>query len=150
MKKKKDFLKIINHVCLNSPDFDVHDVKRRFEIRPYSGWFITVPLQASSFFKSLTIFLRLCSVERPWIVVKVLRPFRCCIWMCTIPSWTALSSPLAASAKGLNLSKFTILSHLLMDRITEKNYCQLIFLLWITQGWKVNDKNMIIRSRTNG
>lgn len=53
-----------------------------------------------TFLHALTIFFKSYSEESPCTVVKVLRPFRCWILICTRPSWTSSSEPLIASAKG--------------------------------------------------
>lgn len=53
-----------------------------------------------TFLHALTIFFKSYSEESPCTVVRVLRPFRCWILICTRPSWTSSSEPLIASAKG--------------------------------------------------
>lgn len=53
-----------------------------------------------TFLHARTIFFKSYSDESPCTVVKVLRPFRCWILICTRPSWTSSSEPLIASAKG--------------------------------------------------
>ncbi len=40
-----------------------------------------------TFLQARTIFFRSYSLESPWIVVRVFRPFRCWIRMWTRPSW---------------------------------------------------------------
>ena len=59
----------------------------------------------STFLQALTIFFKSYSAESPWMVVNVFRPFLCWIRMWTRPSWTPLSSPLAASAKGSGMGR---------------------------------------------
>ena len=94
---------------------------------PYSLWSTTVPLQANSFLATLMIFFRSYSDERPcitnyrkkalprisrkltWTEVKVFLPFLCWIRTWTRPSCTDSSSPLAASAKGSNPLRFSML-----------------------------------------
>ena len=53
-----------------------------------------------TFLHARTIFFKSYSAESPWIVVNVFLPFLCWIRICTKPSCTPSSSPLAASAKG--------------------------------------------------
>lgn len=73
----------------------VSDTDKRLNYRKsYSKYgFVT-------FLHALTIFFKSYSDESPCTVVKVLRPFRCWILICTRPSWTSSSEPLIASAKG--------------------------------------------------
>lgn len=53
-----------------------------------------------TFLHARTIFFKSYSDDRPCTVVKVFRPLRCWILICTRPSWTSSSEPLIASAKG--------------------------------------------------
>lgn len=61
---------------------------------------IPIAWKVLTFLHALTIFFKSYSEESPCTVVKVLRPFRCWILICTRPSWTSSSEPLIASAKG--------------------------------------------------
>ena len=90
-----------------------------------------------TFLQARTIFLRSYSVERPWIVVKVLRPFRCWIRMCTKPSWTPLSSPLAASAKGSIKEKCIIELRILHQPFQSRNG-------WVARPWELGTKNIYL------
>lgn len=109
-----------------------------------------VKSESFTFLHARTIFFKSYSEESPCTVVKVLRPFRCWILICTRPSWTSSSEPLIASAKG-SAKQNVFVNFTPRGRRWKDDFNEALFwstINWIdilsNNYWKRNERVLII------